>query len=89
MSYRVIVHILGDDAIEGEIDELPPVNAIFLTVKNPVKRGGREVAWLDHSTAHLLISFAQLSSVEVLAGRDAFTLEKKYPEDDAHYGNRA
>lgn len=64
MSYSVIVHMLSDEPIEGEMDEMPPPNATFIAIKKPRKRGNRDLEWIDHHTNTLMLSVAQLVSVE-------------------------
>lgn len=66
MHQSVIVHIVGEEPIEGQIEELPQPHATFLMLKHPQKKGGRDLGWLHYHTTMLLISFAQISSVEII-----------------------
>ncbi len=83
--YNVIAHPTGEEPIIGEIDELPVANAVFLVIKNPRKRNGDYLDWLDVETTTLLLSFARLTCVEFSA-RTGQTLVRKYPDRERDYG---
>jgi len=49
MSYSVILHIAGETAIMGEIDDLPkPVDSIIV-VSNPRQRDGKDLHYINNN----------------------------------------
>ncbi len=67
MGYRAIVHITGSsEPIEGEIDDLPPPNSVFLALKHRPRGKRGELGWVDYRTKLLLLPFSQIISVEIM-----------------------
>lgn len=69
MKYSIIIHLANGEPIEGDIDELPHPQALFVAVKNPHRRGNRELDWLDPRTNTLLVAFSHIVSIEVVVVR--------------------
>lgn len=69
MRYSVIVHMTNDEPIEGEMDEMPPSTATLISIKNPRKRGNRDLEWLDHHTNILMVAVTHLISIEIAPAR--------------------
>ncbi len=47
MANTVIIHISNEDPIVGEVDELPAANDTVITIMNPRRRDGKDVAYLS------------------------------------------
>jgi hypothetical protein len=66
MPYTVLLHILNEDAVVGELDELPEVGSAFLSLRSPRLRDGREVAYLLPETDVVLYPWSRIMCIEVL-----------------------
>jgi hypothetical protein len=70
MPYSVIIHITGETAIAGEIDELPkPVDNI-ITVSNPRQRDGKDLHYINNNVVKVIWPLAKISFIEILEGTD-------------------
>jgi len=69
MGHSVIAHLVNQEPIEGEIDELPTATAMLIPLRNPKRRSNRELEWLDHRTTILFIATSHLVSLEVMLPR--------------------
>jgi hypothetical protein len=68
MAIEVILHILNQDPIVAEIEELPQPEDQIIKVNNPRYKDGRELHFLDHGVTTVLWPINQLTFIEVMTG---------------------
>jgi len=66
MPITLLLHILNEDAVVGEVEELPETNAPYLKLSNPRLRDGREVTYFLPETSTVLYPWSRIHSVEVM-----------------------
>jgi hypothetical protein len=66
----VYIHIANEDAIVGEMDELPQKSDVVLMLKNPRRKDGKDVAYLELNVTQIMIPVHRVTLVEVLPGAD-------------------
>jgi len=66
MSYSVILHIAGETAILGEIDELPKSTDNVIVVSNPRQRDGKDLHYINNNVVKVIWPLAKLSFIEIL-----------------------
>lgn len=66
----VLVHVKNEDPILGEIDELPSMNATVIIIKNPRRKDGKDIHYLDAAVTTVIFPFERLNFVEVLPGME-------------------
>jgi hypothetical protein len=70
MSYSVILHIAGETAIMGEIDDLPkPVDSIIV-VSNPRQRDGKDLHYINNNVVKVIWPLSKVSFIEILESTD-------------------
>lgn len=70
MPYTVLIHILNEEAVVGEVDKLPePVDQVLI-VKNPRYRDGREVSYILPETTAVIYPWTRIHCVEVMPGEE-------------------
>jgi hypothetical protein len=62
----VILHIMNEDAVVGEIDDIPNVTDTIVLVKNPRKRDGKDIASLDPNVITVIWPISRINYIEVL-----------------------
>jgi hypothetical protein len=66
MPYSVILHVAGETAILGEVDELPkPVDNIIM-VSNPRQRDGKDLHYIDNNVVKVIWPIAKVNFIEIL-----------------------
>ncbi|HEX5810249.1 MAG TPA: hypothetical protein VFY25_16380 [Anaerolineales bacterium] len=70
MAYSVILHITGEPAIMGEIEELPKATDTLISVSNPRLRDGKDIHYLEHNVLKVIWPLSKLTLIEVLASED-------------------
>lgn len=66
MSITVIIHVVGGDAIVGEIEELPDPQANYVTFTNVRQRDGKPVVYIDRDANRILFPWHRISFLETL-----------------------
>ena len=68
MAYSVILHITGETAIAGEIEELPKPTDTIIMVLNPRQKDGKDLHYLDSNVTKVIWSLTRVSFIEILEG---------------------
>jgi len=66
MPYSVLVHILNEDPIVGELEEMPDPASSFLIITSPRLRDGRDVTYLLPETNAVIYPWSRIHSVEIM-----------------------
>jgi hypothetical protein len=66
MAHTILIHVVNEDAIVGEIEELPEENVPFLKISSPRLRDGRDVSYLLPETNVVLIPWTRIHSIEIM-----------------------
>lgn len=66
MPYTLLIHIENEDAVVGEVEELPDPTAQYIALRSPRLRDGREVTYLLAETNVVLYPWSRVHSVEIL-----------------------
>ena len=66
MAYSLILHISGQPAIMGEVEELPKVTDTLVIVSNPRLRDGKDIHYLEQNVVKVIWPMGQISLIEVL-----------------------
>jgi hypothetical protein len=70
MAYSVILHIPGESAILGEVDELPKPTDTLLTVSNPRLRDGKDLHYLEHNVVKVIWPIDKITLIEILESEE-------------------
>jgi hypothetical protein len=70
MAYSIILHIPGEPAIMGEIEELPKATDTLIAVSNPRLRDGKDIHYLEHNVVKVIWPVNKLTLIEVLENED-------------------
>jgi len=62
----VIVHLVGEDAIYGEIDSPPDPTHQFMFLRNVTKKDGKPLAYLMDGAEVFLYAWHRITFVEVM-----------------------
>lgn len=67
MSKRIILHIVGEDPVMGEVEELPQPTDQFIMISNLRRVDGKDVGFLTEGVDTVLYPWHRLTFVEVMA----------------------
>ena len=66
MSITVIVHLANEDPVLGEVEELPAPIDQFVTVRNPSRKDGKDLHYLEDDVTTMMIPWHRINFVEVM-----------------------
>jgi len=64
--YTLIVHVLNEEPIVGEVERLPQPQDTLLSLYRPRRRDGRPIPYLDVDVTTVYIPLARVSLIELL-----------------------
>jgi len=66
MAYKILIHVLNEDAVLGEVEDLPDPNSQFLMVNSPRLRDGRDVPYFLPETNTAVYPWHRIHSLEII-----------------------
>jgi hypothetical protein len=70
MPHTVLIHILNEEAVVGEIESIPEPTDQVLIVSNLRLRDGRDVSYLLPETDTVVFPWTRIHCVEILRGEE-------------------
>jgi hypothetical protein len=70
MAYSIILHIAGESAIVGEIEELPKNTDTIITVSNPRLRDGKDIHYIEPNVVKVIWPLTKIALIEVLESEE-------------------
>jgi len=74
MAYTIILHIIGESSILGELDELPKPTDTIIVVNNPRLRDGKDIHYLEHNVVKVIWPIDKIGLIEVLESQEEESL---------------
>jgi hypothetical protein len=66
----IVVHMLNEDPVLGEIDELPEKNDTLMLIRSPRRRDGKDLPYLEPNITTVIWPTSRISFIEVLPGSE-------------------
>jgi hypothetical protein len=68
--FSVLIHIQNDDPVLGEMEALPGVNDTLVILKNPRRRDGKDISYMEANVSTAMWPVTRINFIEVLPSRD-------------------
>lgn len=62
----LILHILNEDAVVGEADNIPSPTDTLVILKNPRKRDGKDLHYIEPNVTTVIWPMSRITFIEVL-----------------------
>lgn len=62
----ILLHIAGEDPVLCEVDTLPAAPDVTITVKNPRRRDGKDVHYLENGVTTVVYPMSRVNFIELL-----------------------
>lgn len=66
MAMTVLLHLTGEDAVVGEIDQLPSPTDASVTLNNPRRRDGKDLPYVQSNVVTVIFPLHRITFIEVL-----------------------
>jgi hypothetical protein len=70
MPHLVLIHVSGEEAVAGEVDEMPKPTDNVITVTNPRRKDGKELQNIDSRAVKVIYPLAKINFIEVLGSEE-------------------
>jgi hypothetical protein len=68
MAHIILLHVSGEEAIVGEVEELPKATDTVITLTSPRRKDGKELQSLDNRAVKVIWPLARINFIEILGG---------------------
>lgn len=62
----ILLHLQNDDPIMGEIEEIPQKTDNLLLVKNPRRKDGKDLPYIDQSVTNVIWPLWRINFIEIM-----------------------
>lgn len=62
----ILLHIQNDDPVLGEVDDLPAPGDSLLVVKNPRRKDGKDLHYLEANVTSVMWPVARINFIEIM-----------------------
>jgi hypothetical protein len=62
----VVLHMLNEDPVMGEMDQLPQRNDTVVYLNNPRRRDGKDLSYLEAEVNTVMWPMSRISFIEIL-----------------------
>lgn len=66
----VIIHMLNEDPVLGEIDALPSMSDTLMLVRSPRRKDGKDLPYLEANVTSAIYPTSRVSFIEILPGSE-------------------
>lgn len=70
MPFTVILHVQSEEAVVGEVEELPKPTDNLVVVSNPHRLDGKELRYLSEEVVTVMWPVHRINFIEVLPGKE-------------------
>jgi hypothetical protein len=67
VAIPAIIHIVGEDAVFGELDNLPDPTHTYILVRNLKKKDGKELSYLNDGATAILYAWTRITFIEIMS----------------------
>lgn len=66
----ILLHINNEDPVQGEVENLPAPTDQLITIKNPRRRDGKDLAYLEANVSVVMWPISRVNFIEVIPTGD-------------------
>jgi hypothetical protein len=70
MAITIILHIQNEEAVVGEIEELPALTDNMITVMNPRRIDGKDLHYLSENVVTVVWPLYRITFIEVMPSKE-------------------
>jgi hypothetical protein len=64
----LLIHIQNEDPVVGDVDALPAATDTLLLVKNPRRKDGKDLFFLDANVTSVIWPISRINFIEIIPG---------------------
>jgi hypothetical protein len=59
---------MNEDPVMGEVEEMPSLSDVLVLVKNPRRRDGKDLPYLEQNVTQVIWPMSRINYIEVIPG---------------------
>ena len=63
----IVLHMMNEDPILGEVDTVPATGDTTILIRNPRRRDGKDISYLDGNVTSVIFPMHRVSFIEIIA----------------------
>ncbi len=64
----LLLHVMNEDPVMGEVEEMPSLSDVLVLVKNPRRRDGKDLPYLEQNVTQVIWPMSRINYIEVIPG---------------------
>ena len=70
MSVSAIVHVVNEEPILCELEEMPKAEWQMITLQNPRRRDGKDLQYLEEAVTRIVVPLHRINFIQLLPSAD-------------------
>jgi hypothetical protein len=70
MPFTIVLHIQNEEAVMGEVDELPSTTDLMITITNPRRLDGKDLHYLTENVVTVIWPVHRLNFIEIMPTKE-------------------
>lgn len=70
MAFTLILHVMNEEPVVGEVDDLPLPGDNLIAVRNPRRLDGKDLPYLADNVTTVYWPVLRLNFIEIMSGRE-------------------
>jgi hypothetical protein len=66
----VLIHIMNEDPVLGEVEAMPASTDTLVVVKNPRRKDGKDISYLDSNVMTVVFPLGRVLFIELLSSKE-------------------
>lgn len=62
----LLIHVMNEDPVMGEVEELPAMSDNMIMIKNPRRRDGKDLVYLDQNVTQAVWPLSRINYIEII-----------------------
>ncbi len=76
----VLIHVMNDDPVMGEMDALPDPKDSMIVVKNPRRKDGKDLNYLEANVSTMIWPLLRINFIEIMPSGEEEEIITSYRE---------
>ena len=64
--HTILIHLPSDDPVMGEVDQLPVATDSLIILKNPRRKDGKDLFYLETNVTQVMWPVARINFIEII-----------------------
>jgi hypothetical protein len=66
----IIIHLASEDAVVGEVEDLPQKSDTLIFLKNPRRKDGKDISYLEQNVTQVIWPLHKITFIEIIPGAE-------------------